>query len=150
MAKKENHTPFDLILETASILFFCAAAFAVVSLLRQNIRTPISLIVATSLPAAAALLLVIAALIVPGVYAVKKLSFPLNITLPLLHGSLIFMLAELTRGSFGLEQPPEPLQPALAWSDVRFLALAVIGQFLVLSLLIGIRGGAVPAPDPQR
>ena len=150
---KSPPAPIDLILETSSVLFFCGAAYAVFALYRQGITSAIELIVATSLPAAASLLLLFAAFVVPGLYAVRRLAFPLNITLPLLHGAMVFMLAELTRGSFGLESPPKQLVPALAWSDVVFLGLAVVLQVVVLTFMLWIKAGTEPGPttsDVQR
>src|SRR2546423_6808843 len=113
MAKSKTAHPVDLILETSSALFICGAGFGIVTMVLQGVKSPKALIVATSLPAAASLLLLVAALIVPGIYAVKRMAFPLNFTLPLIHGSLVYMLAELTRGSFRLERPPDALLPAL-------------------------------------
>jgi hypothetical protein len=153
MAKLKSQHPVDLILESSSALFICGAVFAIISMVLQGIHSPKALIVATSLPAAASLLLLVAALMVPGLYAVGKMAFPLNFTLPLIHGSLVYMLAELTRGSFGLEKPPVDLQPALWWDNLSFLGLAVLFQVVLLTALVGLRpnlspGG--PAPDVQR
>lgn len=134
----------DLVLETSSLLFFCGAAFSAMSLFRQHVVTTISLIVATSIPAAASLLLLLVAVLVPGLYAVKRLQFPLNLTLPLVHASLVYMLAVLTRSSFGLEKPPPPLIPALLWADWRFLAPAVLGQIIVLTVMMGLKGNPLP------
>jgi hypothetical protein len=138
----------DLVLETSSVLFFCGAAFSAMSLLRQHVGNPVSFIVATSIPAAASLLLLLVALLVPALYAVNRLKFPLNVTLPLVHGSLVYMLAVLTRSSFGLEKPPTPLIPALLWAallwaDYRFLAPAILGQIFVLTIVIGLKAGPV-------
>jgi hypothetical protein len=137
----------DLILETSSALFICGAAFAVISLFLQGQRSLIGLIVATSLPAAGSLLLLVIALLVPGVYAVGRLAFPLNITLPVIHGSIVYMLAELTKGSFGVERPPKQLEAALSWNNIGFLALCVIFQILLLSALAALRhGNSTPEP----
>lgn len=150
---KVPQSPIDLILETSSVLFLCGTAFAIFSFMTRGAASTIPLIIAASLPAAASLLLVIAGILFPSVYAVKRLSFPLNLTLPLMHCSIVFMLAELTRGSFGLERLPDLLVPALAWGDIRFLALACLGQVLVLSLMIALKGSGLPpepTPDVQR
>lgn len=144
MIKTRTPAPIDLILETSSALFICGAAFAVVSLFLHGIRDLTALIVATSLPAAASLLLLVSALLAPGIYAVRRMAFPLNFTLPLIHGSIVYMLAELTKGSFGMEQPPQRLLPALAWDDLPFLALAIIFQILLLSALAAMKGPARP------
>jgi formate hydrogenlyase subunit 3/multisubunit Na+/H+ antiporter MnhD subunit len=77
---------------------------------------------------------------------VGKLAFPLNLTLPLIHSSIVYMLAELTRGSFGLEQPPPQLGAALRWDSLGFLALCMIFQVLLLSALT-LRSSP-PAPNP--
>lgn len=153
MIKTKTPAPIDLILETSSALFICGAAFAVISLFIRGIHDLTALVVATSLPAAASLLLLIAALLAPGIYAVRRLAFPLNVTLPLIHGSIIFMLAELTKGSFGMEQPPSKLMPALAWDSLPFLALAVVFQIVLLSLLSAMKGPVQPtetSPEPER
>ena len=135
----------DLILESSSALFICGALFAIVWLYLQGERSVIALVVATSLPAAASLLLLLVALGVPGVYAIGKLSFPLNVTLPVIHGSIVFMLAELTKGSFGLERPPQQLEAAMQWDNLGFLGLAVLFQILILSALTLRR----PTPTPD-
>ncbi|MEA2553372.1 MAG: hypothetical protein QOJ65_1548 [Fimbriimonadaceae bacterium] len=153
MSNEKLPSPVDLILETSSILFLCGAAIAVFSLRNTGVFTPIPLIVATSLPAAASLLLLVAALIMPGIYAVRKMSFPLNLTLPVIHCSLIFMLAELTRGSFGLINPPDALKPALMWEDPRFLGMAFAAQVILLSGIVAVKnvtGPRDPAADVQR
>jgi len=153
MIKKRPPAPIDLILETSSALFLCGAGFAVISLFIRGIHDFTALIVATSLPAAASLLLLIASLFAPGIYAVRKMAFPLNITLPLIHGSLVFMLAELTKGSFGLEEPPAALRPALEWDNLPFLILAVVFQVVLLSALAAMKGPSqpqTPAPEPER
>lgn len=141
-----NASTVDLILESSSALFICGAIFAVISLFLEGIKSPIALVVATSLPAAASLLLLVVALLVPGVYAVGRLAFPLNLTLPVIHGSIVYMLAQLTRGSFGLERPPAPLEPALAWGNPAFLGLCLVFQILLLSVLTAFRSGT-PTPD---
>lgn len=153
MIKKRPPAPIDLILETSSALFLCGAGFAVISLFLHGVRDFTALIVATSLPAAASLLLLVASLFAPGIYAVRRLSFPLNFTLPLIHGSLVFMLAELTKGSFGMEAPPKALLPALAWDNLPFLLLAVVFQVVLLSALTAIKGPerpATPTPGVER
>jgi hypothetical protein len=153
MIKTKTPAPIDLILETSSALFICGAAFAVISLFIRGIHDLTGLVVATSLPAAASLLLLIAALLAPGIYAVRRLAFPLNVTLPLIHGSMIFMLAELTKGSFGMEQPPSKLMPALAWDSLPFLALSVAFQIVLLSLLAAMKGPVQPSEntlEPER
>ena len=152
MAKNRQPAPIDLILETSSALFLCGAAFAICSLVLRNVHDLTVLIVATSLPAAASLLMLVASLIVPGIYAVRRLSFPLNLTLPIIHGSLVFMLAELTRGSFGMESPPAIFRSALLWAELPFLGLAMVFQVFVLSVLVAIKGNGHTdaATDAQR
>jgi hypothetical protein len=153
MIKNKPPVPIDLILETSSALFLCGAGFAVISLFIHGVHDIIALIVATSLPAAASLLLLISSLLVPGIYATRRLAFPLNFTLPLIHGSMIFMLAELTKGSFGMELPPKALQPALAWDNLPFLLLAVLFQVLLLTALAALKGPERPqttAANPER
>lgn len=142
--KKLKAQTIDLILESSSALFICGAIFIVAYLFLRGERSPITLIVATSLPAAASLLLLIVALIVPGVYAVGKMAFPLNLTLPMIHCSIVYMLAQLTRGSFGLERPPEQLDGALLWSNLGFIGLCLVFQILLLSLLTAIRPSTPP------
>ena len=152
MAKLKSQT-VDLILESSSALFICGAAFSVISLYLQGERSVVALVVATSLPAAASLLLLVVALLIPGVYAVGKLAFPLNITLPIIHSSMVYMLAELTRGSFGVLRPPPQLEAALRWDNIGFLGMCVIFQILLLSALIAMRSNTPPAeptPDVQR
>lgn len=149
MAKTRQPAPIDLILETSSALFLCGAAFAICSLIIRNMRDVTVLVVATSLPAAASLLMLVAALVVPGIYAVRRLAFPLNLTLPLVHGSLVFMLAELTRGSFGMESMPPIFRSALLWGEPAFVSLAVVLQVFVLSMLILIKGHTPPEARPQ-
>src|SRR5262249_26987041 len=141
------------ILESSSALFICGAAFAVISLYLQGERSIVALVVATSLPAAASLLLLVVGLLIPGVYAVGKLAFPLNITLPIIHSSMVFMLAELTRGSFGVLRPPQQLEAALRWDNIGFLGMCVIFQILLLSALVAMRSHTPPSeptPDVQR
>ncbi len=153
MIKNRPPAPIDLILETSSALFICGAGFAVISLFLRGIHDVIPLIVATSLPAAASLLLLISSLLVPGIYAIRRLAFPLNLTLPLIHGSMVFMLAELTKGSFGMEEPPRALLPALAWDNLSFLLMAVLFQIGLLTALAAMKGPAqpqTPAADPER
>lgn len=153
MIKNRPPVPIDLILETSSALFICGAGFAVISFFVRGVHDIIPLIVATSLPAAASLLLLISSLLVPGIYAVRRLAFPLNLTLPLIHGSMVFMLAELTKGSFGMEEPPKALLPALVWDNLPFLLLAVIFQVVLLTALAAMKGPArpqTPAPDLER
>lgn len=152
MAKLKSQT-VDLILESSSALFICGAAFAVISLYLQGERSIVALVVATSLPAAASLLLLVVALLIPGVFAVGKLAFPLNITLPVIHSSMVYMLAELTRGSFGVLRPPQQLEAALRWDNIGFLGMCVVFQILLLSALVAMRNHTPPAEptsDVQR
>ena len=152
MKRLKSHT-VDLILESSSALFLCGAAFAVVSLFVKGERSPISLVVATSLPAAASLLLLVIALLVPSIYAVGRMAFPLNITLPVIHSSIVFMLAQLTRGSFGVEKPPSQLDGAMSWANIGFLVICLVFQILLLTALTGFRSGAATphsGSDAQR
>ena len=146
MKSRLKASTIDLILESSSALFICGAAFAIVTLLfMKGERSLIGIVVATSLPAAGSLLLLLVALLVPGVFAVGKMTFPLNITLPVIHCSIVYMLAELTKGSFGVEKPPEQLRPALYWDDIGFLVLCMIFQIVLLSTLAAFRSGANPS-----
>jgi len=152
MAKLKSQT-VDLILESSSALFICGAAFAVITLYLTGERSVLALVVATSLPAAASLLLLLVALFIPGVYAVGRFAFPLNITLPVIHCSMIYMLAELTRGSFGVLRPPQQLEAALRWDSLGFLMMCLVFQILLLSALVAMRGNTPPAEpttDVQR
>ena len=147
MAKLKSQT-VDLILESSSALFICGAAFAVITLYLMGERSVLALVVATSLPAAASLLLLLVALFLPGVYAVGKLAFPLNITLPVIHCSMIYMLAELTRGSFGVLRPPQQLEAALRWDSLGFLGMCLIFQILLLSALVALRSSTPSSTPP--
>lgn len=136
-------------LECASILFFTVSAFAIAVLWNRGLREPLGLAVATSVPAAASLLLAIAGGLVPSIFAVGKIVFPLNCTLPILHGALMLMVVSLARSSFGFQRPPDPLMPAMIWGNTTFLVIAVLAQFFVLTSVVLLRGGKKPAPQSQ-
>lgn len=137
---------FGLVLELSMLLFVTGGSFAAFSLWREGPESHFSYIAVLSVPAAASLLLNVLGIIVPGVFAVGRIAFPLNITLPLVHGALCILVAELSRSAFGITAVPPRLQAALKWGDLRFVFFAALGQFVVLTLLTLLRAGSKP-PD---
>lgn len=88
-------------------------------------------------PILAAMLMVGSALIVPNLFAPYRLSFPLNVTLPVVYGFLLVVSSSLmTHMPTALEQVPPILAPVLGWQNPQLLLQVAAGQFVVMSLLV--------------
>ena len=93
-----------------------------------------------ALPALAAALLPLIALVRPDVFAVGSLAFPLNLTLPIVHGALMIAVAVLMfTMKVRMMAVPERLAVLGTWIEPKVWLVAVGMQVVVLSVGVGVR-----------
>jgi hypothetical protein len=95
------------------------------------------LLLAISIPAISALAVVLITGAVEGILPGRKLVFPTNLTLPLMHVAIMAVVVRLMlTTSNPLEALPDQVLPALIWENWRVLALCAVGESTLLSLFI--------------
>jgi hypothetical protein len=116
---------------------FAVCAVACVSLLWFMHHVPSrSLVMAVTIPALAALCLVCAVAILPGLIPTHKIEVPQTFTLPILHSALMIVLVQLLLTTpAAMQRPPEQLRVLVFWQDSRILIGCTLVEFGLLSLL---------------
>ena len=96
------------------------------------------------IPAIAAMLFVLVSELFRGLFAPRKLTFPLPITLPIVYLSLVFMTATLlTSTGNSLIAPFEQIRIAKFWSTPSVLCLVAFSQIVCLSAMAMLKNGPV-------
>jgi hypothetical protein len=142
--KQDAGIDFYLVAEATSTLFATSMFLAVFKIWRDGAFPIGYYAVALSVPALASMTLLGLGLSFPSLFAVRKIAFPLNLTLPLIHVSLMAVFMELIQTGIGLIRLPETLQGVTLWANPRMLFLSMFAQFLVLSAL-----GLLRIPPPK-
>ncbi|HEY0867429.1 MAG TPA: hypothetical protein VGE01_08625 [Fimbriimonas sp.] len=123
--------------ECALLLFLCPAAIGAYAVWRQGAQDFSAYSVVLGIPATASLALVLASELAPGLLGNGRLSFPLNLTLPIAYLPLLLaslVLWTTNRGS--IEATPEMLLPAHLWRNPLLLAATFAGQVVLLTLVM--------------
>jgi len=95
-------------------------------------------------PAIATLVFLAVSMIVPGLYAPRRMKFPLNFTLPLVYTSLLILTVILcTSTGNSLILPFEQLKIAKFWLSPAVLALLVFSQVVCLSAMVILKSESV-------
>ena len=126
-----------LALECGLLLFLGSAAVGMYWLSRSGPLEGVPLLMTAAVPACASLILVGLSMLVPTLFAVNGMRFPLNVTLPLVHTALIFMaLVLFTSSKASIQRLPEPFEVVLLWSETRALATSLAAGIVLLSLVV--------------
>lgn len=149
IAESSSGFDFYLVAEATSTLFATSAFLVIFKIWRDGIESFSYYAVALSIPALASMALLGLGLTVPSLFAVRRVAFPLNLTLPLIHGALITMFMELMNSGLGLIRLPESLQGAMVWANPRMIVISVVAQFIVLSALTLLRIPPPKSPSPS-
>jgi hypothetical protein len=140
---------FYLAAEATSTLFAASAFLAVVTFWQRGENDLGYYAVALSIPALASMLLLGLGSVVTGIFATGRLGFPLNFTLPLIHGSLMAASVELIRTGLGLIRLPGPLEATMLWANPRMIVVSVVAQFIVISVLSVMRPSGPPLANRE-
>lgn len=124
-----------LALDCAALLFPPAAGLGALHVWQRGAGGVFAYLTVIALAAAAALLFVFIALVVPGLLAVGRIAFPLNLTLPLVYGLLLLTLHHLWLASWGggVLALPEAARRADVWSRPSLIGLVMLVQFAALT-----------------
>jgi hypothetical protein len=128
---------FALAMECAVILFLCAAIPGAFWVWRHGGQGMLAYSPAVGLPGGAALIFIAVGVTVSGLFAVDRIAFPLNVTLPIVFTTLLLATHAIwtqitTRGS-SIAALPEGLREADVWAHPGLLGLTVFLQFAALS-----------------
>lgn len=103
---------------------------------------PVQLVLALLIPAAASLMMLLLGRLTPVLYGSRGLRAPLNVTLPVVHASLMFLVVAMAMtGQSALKRPPDGAEAAFSWFHPGNLAMSALAQMVVLSLLVAARWG---------
>ena len=101
--------------------------------------------IALVVPTISALLFVCISIGVPELYAVDRLRFPINITLPVIYvGTLLLTMSLLSRVGLSITKVPDNLAAINIWTNPWLLATTFLGGVICLSVLAVLekdRGG---------
>lgn len=137
---REDGVPIGLVLATAALLLAIALGYSFVYLDRSGVQDPASRLIVLGLPISAALLYVAIGIIVPGLFARRRLAFPLNVTLPIVYASLLVLSVLLwTSPGNALVAVNEVVRPARVWLTPYELVRLGLLQALALTVPIAFR-----------
>lgn len=98
---------------------------------------PAIFMLVVSVPAISSLALVALIAAIDGLLPEQRMAFPANLTLPIIHVALIAVLIKLMATTPNpLEAVPEQFSPALVWEHWNVLAVCVLSEIFMLSLLL--------------
>lgn len=134
-----------LAIEIGVILYACSAIPVAFRLWRGGADSFIYYAVALLIPTFATLVLTLLMVSIPGLLAVRRIGWPLNLSLPPLYFLIAIAVAEVglvTQSS--LVAGPELLRVARTGMEPRLLSQAVVAQACCITLI-----GTLRRPDKQ-
>ncbi len=138
-AKIPFSTRLSLSLEICFSMFLCSAAIAVAQTWQSGKSDSLAYAVALGVPAVAWLGFVVVACAIPSLLAPGKLSFPLNVTLPVVYTGLTALVHGLVmRSGSSLTATNSRLAPAEIWGQTSTLAMALVVQVVLLSVFVSV------------
>jgi len=133
----ERGDRLSFLVQTAALLFLCAAGAGYILVDRSLLRSPQEYAIFLGPPASASLLFVAAGVGFPHLLSPGRLAFPLNLTLPIVFPMLIRVSVILWASpSSAVFRAFDPLMPALSWTNAGPLALSALIQAIVLSVFV--------------
>jgi hypothetical protein len=136
-----------LVLECATVLLLCAGGTGLIHLWKTG---PLTFQIASTgllVPAFTTILFLCVSLGIPDLYAVGRIRFPLNVTLPILYTAMLLLsMTLLSRVGLSISRVPDSYSAINIWSSwwVLFSTFLAGSIFLtVLSLFERPQGGAV-------
>lgn len=142
--------PVDSYLHVRSgfVLTAMAFGFGIMRLRQAGVSFGPLMTVALAMPASASLLFGIVGILVPDLFATKRMRFPLPLTLPLVYAMLLVVSVVLwTTQGRPLFSVPQVLQIAGFWMEPQTLATLTITQGLGLTMLAWIDHRIPPVPN---
>jgi len=135
---------FVLACQCGLILYACCAGYGAYMVWHSNPSSKASYGIVLGFPAIATLVFLAVSMIVPGLYAPRRMKFPLNFTLPLVYTSLLILTVILcTSTGNSLILPFEQLKIAKFWLSPAVLALLVFSQVVCLSAMVILKSESV-------
>lgn len=130
-----SRAPLARSLLVALVLFLCSAAVVVLLGKEMGADDPRGWLLALAVPLSASASIPVLASFFPALLLDGRIRFPLNVTLPLVHGALLVAFAAIY-GTTGVAvvAVPEPLQAAVSWAEPARWGPSVALQMLVLTL----------------
>lgn len=117
----------------------CLIAAAALSLLPALGDRPGWLLI-VAVPALSSAIMPLVAVLRPNVFAVGRLAFPLNVTLPVIHGALMVTVSLLMLTTkVGVMAVPARMSTFGAWTEPTLWLAAVATQIVVLSIAVRLR-----------
>lgn len=135
---------------TGISLTVVAFGFGVMRLRQAGVSFGPVMTVALAMPASATLLFGLVGIAVPGLFATKRLRFPLPLTLPLVYATLLVVSVVLwTTQARPLFSVPQALRIAGFWTEGQTLSILVVAQALTLSILAWLDQRIPPIEKPS-
>jgi hypothetical protein len=117
------------------LLFYCAAALGCYLVWQTKPENITPYMLAIAIPFFSLLPFWMISSAVPNLYALRKLKFPITLTLPIVYTVILVLSATLWGNTGNSLVRPNPVLDALSmWFNPVLLLLLIILQFVVLSL----------------
>ncbi len=124
------------ILESTLVLMLACCGIALAHVWKAGPLSWEAVGVILIVPMVALAIFICTSLLIPEVFAVRGLSFPLPLTLPAIFIGFIFTTQLLvTRVGVGIAKLPDRLQPIQVWSEPPVLAYCFVACALCLGAL---------------
>jgi hypothetical protein len=122
--------------ECGLILFACSATLGIAQVHRLGAVHSLDYLVATGVPASAALGFLVVAFLVPGFLAPGAVRYPVNLIAPMVYSALLIASWVLwsTNGS-SIKAIPDSMRPIEVWGAPIIIVLSAIVQVVVLTLV---------------
>ncbi len=141
---KGSSSRFILSLQCGMVMFACAAGYGGYITWETHSLPNFPFAILYGIPAVATIFFIVAGELIPGLFAPKRLAFPLTLTLPMVFNAFILLAATLiTSTGNSLIAPFEQLKVARLWQSPAVLCLVGICQILCLSALASLKSGSV-------
>jgi hypothetical protein len=125
-----------LVLEVSTVLLLAAIGSSFAHVWKSGPLTFELGSVALIIPAMTTVLFLCVSIGVPDLYAVDRLRFPLNFTLPAIHTAMLLLSTTLvSRVGLSISRVPDNFTVVNVWSEPRVLAVTFVAGVLCLSVL---------------
>jgi hypothetical protein len=123
----------------AGLLYFGAVAVGLATLMQRGVERPTDFLVMASIPTFTAFLTLVCGYSLPGLFPRRRLTFPLNLTLPIIFCAfsiaLCLLLMDAVKGSALVVANPG-LMPSMIWLEPGIQVKVLVVQLVALSIAL--------------
>ncbi|HVL39086.1 MAG TPA: hypothetical protein VM328_06815 [Fimbriimonadaceae bacterium] len=117
----------------AALLFLSSAIGLLIYTVREGYLGHLPTLLCLGVAASAALLMKVASIFVPDLFAVGRLQFPLYLTLPIVyHALLLTVLVLIASSQSSIQQLPRDVEVVFVWWRPDVLGSSLVAGVLIL------------------